>query len=191
MSDIHEEEVLGKAYDNELMMRLLAFLKPYKAHVALTVFTLLLSSFAQLAGPYLTKIGIDDYIAKDNYEGLQFICIIFFLVLFFEFILRFGQEYMVNWIGQKAMYDMRSEVFGHIQKLPVSYFDKNPVGRIVTRITTDVASLHQMLSSGAVAIFGDVFKTGRNCVCFTFYELAIGTCYVFCTPTYFWGYFYF
>lgn len=158
MTDIHEEEVLGKAYDNKLMMRLLAYLKPYKVYVALTVFLLLLSAIAQLAGPYLTKIAIDDYIAENNYGGLRYICIIYLLVLVFEFVLRFAQEYMVNWIGQKAMYDMRSEFFAHIQKLPVSYFDKNPVGRIVTRITSDVSSLHQMLSSGAVAIFGDVFK---------------------------------
>ncbi|MFQ5649132.1 MAG: ABC transporter ATP-binding protein [bacterium] len=156
--DIHAEEVLGKAYDSRLMKRLLSFLKPYKFQIVLSVFTLLIASMAHLAGPFLTKIGIDDHISKSDYHGLTFICIIYGGVLILEFLFQFLQTYLVNWIGQKAMYDMRSQIFAHIQTLPVSYFDRNPVGRIVTRVTTDVGSLHQMLSSGAVAIFGDIFK---------------------------------
>ncbi len=155
---IHEEEVLGKAYDSRLMKRLLSFLQPYKGYVVLAVLTLLVASLAHLAGPFLTKIAIDEYISIGDYDGLVFICLIFVGVLILEFVFEFAQMYLVNWIGQKAMYDMRSQTFAHIQKLPVSYFDRNPVGRIVTRVTTDVASLHQMLSSGAVAIFGDIFK---------------------------------
>lgn len=155
---VHEEEVLGKAYDSRLMMRLLSFLNPYKVQIIVAVFVLLLATFAQLAGPFLTKIGIDNYISKGDASGLNLICLIFLAILILEFVFIFVQTYVINWIGQKAMYDMRSQIFTHIQHLPVSFFDKNPVGRLVTRVTTDIESLHQMLSSGAVAIFGDIFK---------------------------------
>ncbi len=154
----HEEEVLGKAYDNRLMKRLLAFLKPYRPQVALAVLVLLVASMSDIAGPFLTKIAIDDYMAVGDYDGLLLICAVFLFALVLEFLFQYLQVYLVNWIGQKAMFDMRVQTFGHLQKMSVRYFDKNPVGRLVTRVTTDVASLHQMLSSGAVAIFGDIFK---------------------------------
>ncbi len=154
----HEEEVLGKAYDARLMRRLLAYLKPYRWHVALAVAILLLASLAQLAGPFLTKIGIDRYVANGDFRGLTGLCLIFFGALFFAFLLEFAQTYLIQWIGQRIMYDLRSRLFAHMQSLPVSFFDRNPVGRLVTRVTNDVESLHQMLSSGVVAIFGDVFK---------------------------------
>ncbi|NIR49477.1 ABC transporter ATP-binding protein, partial [candidate division KSB1 bacterium] len=140
------------------MKRLLSFLGPYKGFVALAVLVLFLASLTQLSGPFLTKIGIDEYIANEDFQGLNFICLIFLVVLIFEFVLQFVQTYLINWIGQRAMFDMRSRLFSHLQTLPVSFFDRNPVGRLVTRVTTDVESLHQMLSSGVVAIFGDVFK---------------------------------
>jgi ATP-binding cassette subfamily B protein len=111
-----------------------------------------------LVSPFLYKIGIDDYIAGGDAGGLYLIGLVFLAVLAAEFVLQFAQTYVIQWIGQKAMYDMRRQIFSHIQNLPVSFFDKNPVGRIVTRVTTDVASLNEMLSSGAVAIFGDIFK---------------------------------
>ena len=159
MSDnFHEEEVLGKAYDSQLMKRLLAYLQPYKWNVAMALVVLLLASAVQLAGPFLYKIGIDDYIEKNDPSGLNLICLIFFIVLVIEFIVQFAQIYLIQWIGQKVMYDIRRNVFSHIQRLPVTFFDKNPVGRVVTRVTSDVQSLHEMLSSGVVAIFGDIFK---------------------------------
>ncbi|MFQ5825341.1 MAG: ABC transporter ATP-binding protein [bacterium] len=139
------------------MKRLLSYLKPYKFYVVFAVIILFMASLMQLAGPYLTKIGIDEYIAKGDFGGLTFIGLIFLAILFFQLILQFSQTYLINWIGQKAMYDMRSQIFAHVQKLDLSFFDKNPVGRLVTRVTTDVDSLHQMLSSGVVAIFGDIF----------------------------------
>jgi len=154
----HEEEVLGKAYDSRLMMRLLAYLKPYRLVVTFAVVVLLIVSMLQLAGPFLTKIGIDRYIATQDAAGLNFLCWIFLAILVLEFVTVFVQTYMINWIGQKAMYDMRSQVFSRIQNLPIPFFDRNPVGRLVTRVTTDIESLQQMLSSGAVAIFGDIFK---------------------------------
>jgi len=154
----YEEEVLGKAYDSHLMRRLLSFLKPYQPKVALAVMLLFLASVSQLAGPLLTKIGIDTYISHGDAHGLILIGLVYLLALILEFVLQFLQTYWVNWIGQHAMYDMRIRTFSHIQRLPVRYFDRHPIGRLITRVTTDIASLHQMLSSGAVAIFGDIFK---------------------------------
>lgn len=153
----YEEEILGKAYDSRLMKRLLNYLRPYRYFVVLAIWILLGASLLQLAGPYLTKIGIDRYIANGDFAGLRWICFIYILVLFVEFWLQFAQIYLINWIGQKAMFDMRSQLFAHIQNLSLSFFDRNPVGRLVTRVTTDIESLHQMLSSGVVAIFGDIF----------------------------------
>ena len=158
MSNFNEEEVLGKAYDSRLMRRLLAYLKPYKTTVLISVVVLFVASIVQLAGPWMTKIGIDRYITPGDKNGLNFLCLIFLAVLALEFLTVFVQTYLIHWIGQRAMYDMRSQIFAHIQRLPIPFFDRNPVGRLVTRATTDVESLHQMLSSGAVAIFGDIFK---------------------------------
>jgi len=155
---IHEEDILGKAYDSRLMARLLAYLKPYKLHVALAVVILFVASLLQLAGPFLTKIAIDVHIAKNDWVGLVRICQLFAAILAVELVMIFLQTYLIYFIGQKAMFDLRSEVFRKMQSLPVPYFDRNPVGRLVTRVTTDVESLHQMLSSGVVAIFGDIFK---------------------------------
>jgi ATP-binding cassette subfamily B protein len=154
---MHEEEIIGKAYDSRLMKRLLSYLNPYKIYVALAVFILFVISLLQLAGPILTKIGIDKYIAAGDFKGLNLIGVLFLAILIFGFILQFLQMYLINWIGQKVMYDMRGQIFAHIQGLSLSFFDRNPVGRLVTRVTTDVESLHQMLSSGVVAIFGDIF----------------------------------
>ncbi len=153
----HEEEVLGRAYDNRLKKRLLSYLGPYRLQVAVSIIILLLASLMQLAGPYLTKIGIDEYIAVGDFQGLTFIGLLYLGFLTFQLVFLFFQTYLINWIGQKAMYDMRGQIFTHVQKLDISFFDRNPVGRLVTRITTDVESLHQMLSSGVVAIFGDIF----------------------------------
>ncbi len=140
------------------MRRLLAYLKPYRWYVVLAVAILLLASLAQIAGPFLTKIAIDRYVVTGDLDGLVRICAVFLAVLLVAFFMDFGQTYLINWIGQKVMYDLRTRLFAHMQTLPVSFFDRNPVGRLVTRVTNDVESLHQMLSSGVVAIFGDVFK---------------------------------
>ncbi|MFQ5708070.1 MAG: ABC transporter ATP-binding protein [bacterium] len=174
---MHEEEVLGKAYDSKLMRQLLAYLQPYKAFVATAVILLLGASLLELAGPFLIKIAIDDYIARGDFHGLQLIAALYFVILIFSFVLQFSQTYLINWIGQKAMYDMRSKLFSHVQNLSLRFFDKNPVGRLVTRITTDIESLHQMLSSGAVAIFGDIFTLAGIVVVLLYFnwELALIT----------------
>lgn len=156
-TSIHEEEVLGKAYDSRLMKRLLSYLGPYKLQVAVSVALLLTISVLELVGPYITKLAIDKYIADKNAAGLNHMAALFLGVLLFQFVLEFGQAYLLQWIGQRVMYDLRAKLFSHLQRLSLSFFDRNPVGRLVTRLTTDIESLHEMLSSGVVAIFGDIF----------------------------------
>ncbi|MFB3902283.1 MAG: ABC transporter ATP-binding protein [Acidobacteriota bacterium] len=160
MNQYHEEEVLGKAYDGRLARRLLKYLRPYRKVVVVSVFLLLLVSALQLVGPYLTKIAIDRYIRNRDMGGLTGIAALFLLVLVFQLLVAFFQSYLMNWTGQKIMYDLRMEIFRHIQKLHVAYFDRNPVGRIITRMTTDVDVLNELFTAGVVSIFGDVFLLG-------------------------------
>jgi ATP-binding cassette subfamily B multidrug efflux pump len=155
--DYREEEILGKAYDARLMRRLLQYLRPYLAEAAAAVVLLLLLSLLQLLGPYLVKVAIDAHIARGRVAGLAAISLLFFAVLLLQFAVEVAQSYLIQRMGQNIMRDLRLEVFGHLQRLPLSYFDRNPVGRLMTRVTTDVENLNEMLSSGVVAIFGDVF----------------------------------
>jgi ATP-binding cassette subfamily B protein len=158
MSNIQsEDEILGKAYDSRLMKRLLVYLKPYRLLVAFSVLILLLSSLAQLAGPYITKLAIDNYIAKGDQAGLLHTILGFLGVILVGFTLQYVQVYMMQYVGQKAMYDLRMQIFAHVQHLDLTYFDKNPVGRILTRITGDVQVLNELFTSGVVAVFGDIF----------------------------------
>ena len=155
--DIHEEEILGKAYDGRLMRRLIRYLKPYKFQVIIGVLITIAYSGMGPLRPYLTKIAIDSYIEKGNPSGLFKIILILFVVIFFQAMLRYASAYLTQWIGQKTIYDIRMEIFRHLQKLGVKYFDKNPVGRLVTRVTNDVEALNDLFSSGIVMAFGDVF----------------------------------
>ncbi len=152
-----EEEVLGKAYDRRLARRLSRYLRPYLWSVVASVFLLLIISTLQLVGPYLTKVALDHYIPEGNYQGLNRIALLFLLVLTGQFFFSFAQTYLMNWTGQKIMYDLRIQIFSHVQKLHVGYFDKNPVGRIITRMTTDVDALNELFTAGVVSIFGDIF----------------------------------
>lgn len=152
-----EETRLGKAYDSRLIKRLLTYVTPYKYHVACTLFLLLLGTLFRLAGPYLIKIAIDQYIEPKDYNGLQLIVILFGAMLLGQFSIRFLQMYLMEWIGQQIMFRLRIQIFSHIQKLPLTFFDKNPVGRLVTRVTTDVDTLNELFAGGFVAIFGDIF----------------------------------
>ncbi|HFE52647.1 MAG TPA: ABC transporter ATP-binding protein [Bacteroidetes bacterium] len=155
--DFREEESLGKVYDARLMRRLLRYLAPYRWVAFSAVLLLLLLSLLQLAGPYLAKVAIDRYIGRGNFAGLTRISVIFAGILLAQFFFRVLQTYLVQWMGQNVMRDLRLEIFSHLQRLPLSFFDRNPVGRLMTRITTDVENLNELLSSGVVAIFGDVF----------------------------------
>jgi ATP-binding cassette subfamily B multidrug efflux pump len=169
-----EEEVLGKAYDSRLMARLLKYLRPYRWQVTIALVSILLKSFADVLGPYLTKVAIDRYLAPKEaatatssgiwswlspnaLNGIAQIAAIYVGLLVFSFLLEFLQTYFMQWTGQKVMFDLRRQIFRHLQRLHVAFFDKNPVGRLVTRVTTDVDALNEMFTSGVVSIFEDLF----------------------------------
>src|ERR1039457_1354345 len=175
MASDQEEEVLGKAYDGRLMRRLLTYLRPYKWHVVVALAAIILKSAADVLGPFLTKIAIDKYLAKSptshSYShswigdrlsdapltGIAQIGGLYVGILIFTFALEFVQTYLMQWTGQKVMFDLRSQIFRHLQHMHVGFFDKNPVGRLVTRVTTDVDALNEMFTAGVVSIFEDVF----------------------------------
>ena len=174
MAEAHqEEEVLGKAYDSRLMKRLLAYLVPYKWQTILALVAIVLKAFADVIGPYLTKTAVDKYLASGSagsrstlldpwlssepLVGIGQIAAIYVTALLLSFAFEFIQTYFMQWTGQKAMFDLRSEIFRHLQKLHVGFFDRNPVGRLVTRVTTDVDALNEMFTAGVVSIFEDVF----------------------------------
>src|SRR6266550_3535307 len=171
MASNQEEEVIGKAYDSRLMRRLLTYLRPYKWHVVIALVAIVLKSVADVLGPFLTKIAIDKYLAKapnshswigDRLSDAPLIGIaqiggLYVGILIFTFALEFIQTYLMQWTGQKVMFDLRSQIFRHLQYMHVGFFDKNPVGRLVTRVTTDVDALNEMFTAGVVSIFEDVF----------------------------------
>jgi ATP-binding cassette, subfamily B, multidrug efflux pump len=169
-----EEEVLGKAYDSRLMARLLKYLRPYRWQVAIALVSIILKSFADVLGPYLTKVAIDRYLAPreaasatssgiwswlspNAITGVAQLAAIYVGLLVFSFLLEFLQTYFMQWTGQKVMFDLRRQIFRHLQRLHVAFFDRNPVGRLVTRVTTDVDALNEMFTSGVVSIFEDIF----------------------------------
>src|SRR5579859_4934483 len=166
-----EEEILGKAYDSRLMRRLLAYLRPYRWQVAIALVSIILKSFADVLGPYLVKVAIDRYLAPvrgtgsglwswlspSPVRGVAQISGIYLGLLIFAFVLEFLQTYFMQWTGQKVMFDLRSQIFRHLQRMHVAFYDKNPVGRLVTRVTTDVDALNEMFTSGVVSIFEDIF----------------------------------
>ena len=154
---IQEDEMEGKAYDSRLMKRLLSYTSPYRKMIFIGVLLTLLAALLQLAGPYLTKQAIDQYIAQKQISGLYLILVIYFFVLVFLFLTQYIQIYVTQYFGQKLMFDIRSKIFTHIQSLSLSFFDKNPVGRLMTRVTSDVEALNQMFTQGIVTIFGDIF----------------------------------
>ena len=154
---LNEEQTLGKVYDGRLMRRLLAYLAPYKLRVVVSFVLVLVASALKLVGPILTKIVIDEYIAVGNLSGLNTIAAVYILALGLQFVVSYFQIYIMNMAGQRVLADMRREIFSHLQKLQSSFFDRNPVGRLVTRVTTDVDALNELFTSGVVTIFGDIF----------------------------------
>lgn len=158
MNHYHEEEILEKAYDGHLARRLIGYLYPYRWIVITSVLLLLVVSGLRLVGPYLTKIAIDQHITPGKYEGLTNIALLFFCALVFQLIFSFIQTYLMNWTGQKIMYDLRMEIFSHIQRLHMGHFDRNPVGRLITRMTSDVDVLNELFTAGVISIFGDLFS---------------------------------
>lgn len=153
----HEEEPLEKAYDRRLMRRLLSYLRPYRWRVALAVFLLFAGSFTELAGPYLTKVALDQAVPNRDLHLLSLLVAVYFGSLVLAFFFEYGQTLLTTWLGQRIMYDLRVEVFAHLQRLSLRYFDRHPVGRLMTRVTNDVEALNEAFSSGIVTVFGDVF----------------------------------
>src|SRR4051812_840849 len=135
MTQYHEEEALGKAYDSHLMRRLLGYLAPYKLQVFSAILIIFAASLMQIAGPFLTKIGIDRYIVTKDYAGLNKVALVYLGVIIFAFFFGYFQTYLMQLTGQKIMYDLRLQIFSHLQNLPLAFFDKNPVGRLMTRVT--------------------------------------------------------
>ncbi|PYS52163.1 MAG: antibiotic ABC transporter ATP-binding protein [Acidobacteria bacterium] len=154
---MHDEEVLGKAYDSRLMRRLITYLRPYKKLVVFALFLILFESVLEILFPWLTKITIDRYIATGDFGGLTAIAAAFVGLLVLKFLCASLETYTLQNTGQKIMYDMRMQVFQHLQGLAPSFYDKNPVGRLITRVITDVDVLNEMFSAGIVSIFGDIF----------------------------------
>jgi ATP-binding cassette subfamily B protein len=171
MAGIHEEEVLGKAYDARLMKRLLTYLHAYRWQVVVALIAIVLKAGADVLGPYLTKVAIDKYLASrteahsllDRFlsssplTGIAQIAGMYVGLLLFSFLLEFAQTYIMQWTGQKVMFDLRSQIFRHLQRLHISFYDKNPVGRLVTRVTSDVDALNELFTAGVVSIFEDIF----------------------------------
>ena len=154
---IHDEEVLGKAYDARLMRRLLTYLQPYRVSVVIALLAIIGYSVLQLAQPYLLKLAIDQYIAAGDMAGLNRIALVFLFVLIGAFILEYVRTYTLQLTGQRIMFDLRMEIYSHLQRLDMRFYDRNPVGRLMTRVTTDVDVLNDMFASGIVTVFGDIF----------------------------------
>lgn len=155
-SAFHEDEALGKAYDPRLMRRLMRYLAPYKGKVALAFVLILGVSIADIIPPYLTKVAIDNYITPGRLDALWEVLALYLLALVASFALRYGQTYLMQLVGQRVMYDMRLEIFTHLQNQSLQYFDRTPVGRMMSRLTNDVDALNDLLSQGFVTILGDL-----------------------------------
>lgn len=156
-SNFLEDEIVGKAYDSKLTKRLITYLRPHKFKVIVSITLLMVISFLQLAGPYLTKIAIDNHIRNGDWSGMNRIGLLYAAVLVTAFAFQYLQFYIMRLTGLKVMYDLRSQLFSHVQKMSLSFFDRNPVGRLMTRIVNDVEVLDQLFTSGLVVIFGDFF----------------------------------
>ena len=154
---MHDDEVLGKAYDSRLMRRLIGYLRPYRTRVMFAVTTIVGGAMLQLAPPYLTKIVIDQYIPARDLSGLTIIAGLYLTTLVASFTFEYVQTWTMQVTGQRVMFDLRMQVFSHLQKLDLRFYDRNPVGRLMTRVTTDVDVLNELFTSGVVSIFGDAF----------------------------------
>ncbi|HYA29832.1 MAG TPA: ABC transporter ATP-binding protein, partial [Acidobacteriota bacterium] len=157
IGELHpEDEILGKAYDARLMARVLRYLRPYWKLLAVAFTFLMLQTGTQLLGPYITKIAIDRYIANKDVHGLDLVAWAYLGVVICGFIVLFIQTYTTEYTGQRAMHDLRMEIFSHLQKQDLAYFDRNPVGRLMTRTINDVETLNELFSTGVVGLMGDV-----------------------------------
>jgi ATP-binding cassette subfamily B multidrug efflux pump len=167
-----DDEVAGKAYDGRLMRRLLTYLRPYKLQTSLSAVAIIVKAASDVLGPYLVKVAVDTYmtdvpatklswlarhLSRKPMTGITQIAGLYLGALLLTFILEFLQTYLMQWTGQKIMFDLRSQIFRHLQRMHPAFFDRNPVGKLVTRVTSDVDALNEMFTSGVLAIFEDVF----------------------------------
>src|ERR1700757_4896878 len=166
MSNIQEEEALGKAYDSRLMKRLLQYMRPYRWRVVFALALVMVVTPLELAPPILFQKAIDNYLVpgmngilalEKAWHGVLLISLFYFGVLVFDFLAQYIQIRIMQRVGQQTMYDMRSEIFGHLQRLPMTYFDRNPVGRLMTRVTTDVDALNDLFAAGVATMINDFF----------------------------------
>src|ERR1700685_85207 len=167
-----DDEVAGKAYDGRLMRRLLIYLRPYKLQTALSAIAIIFKAGSDVLGPYLVKVAVDTYmtdtpaaklswlarhLSRKPMTGITQIAGLYLGALLLTFILEFLQTYLMQWTGQNIIFDLRSQIFRHLQRMHPAFFDRNPVGKLVTRVTSDVDALNEMFTSGVLAIFEDVF----------------------------------
>ena len=182
-----EEEVLGKAYDSRLMKRLLQYLRPYKWPVGISLVSILIKAVADVLGPYLVAIEIDRYLvpvprstpfdsflSANPYVGIAQIAAMYVGLIALGFLLDYLQTYFMQWAGQMVMFDLRKQIFRHLQHMHIGFYDKNPVGRLVTRVTSDVDALNEMFTSGVVSIFEDVFVLAGITAIMLGHELEAG-----------------
>jgi ATP-binding cassette, subfamily B, multidrug efflux pump len=157
VTSAHDDEILGKAYDARLMRRLLTYLRPYWRQVGVALVAIIAGAAAQLAQPYLIKLAIDRFIAVRRVDGLERLALAYLVILVAAFALEYLQTWTMQMTGQRIMFDLRMAIYGHLQRLDLGYYDRNPVGRLMTRVTSDVDVLNDLFTSGVVTIFGDVF----------------------------------
>ena len=169
----HDDDAVGKAYDSRLMGRLLRYLKPYWLAVVVSLIAIAVKSVCDVLGPFITKVAVDRYLdpthrnaqlpflnrwlSNDAITGISQLAGLYIATLLVSYGLEFVQTYLMQWTGQKVMFDLRTQIFSHLQRMHPAFFDRNPVGRLVTRVTSDVDALNEMFTSGVVSIFEDVF----------------------------------
>ncbi|MEO6816008.1 MAG: ABC transporter transmembrane domain-containing protein, partial [Edaphobacter sp.] len=157
-----DDDIVGKAYDGRLMRRLLTYLRPYKLQVVLSAIAIIFKAATDVVGPYLVKVAVDTYMTKTPPDKLSWLAhhlsskpmagitqlgLIYLSALLITYVLEFIQTYLMQWTGQKIMFDLRSQIFRHIQRMHPGFFDHNPVGKLVTRVTSDVDALNEMFTS--------------------------------------------
>jgi ATP-binding cassette subfamily B multidrug efflux pump len=167
-----EDEVSGKAYDGRLMMRLGRYLGPYRWQATVSVIAVILKAASDVAGPYLVKVGLDRYLtahagastnwlarrlSDDPYTGLAQLSGLYMGALLLAYAFEFTQTYLMQWTGQKVMFDLRREIFRHMQRMHIGFFDNHAVGRLVTRLTSDVDAINEMFTAGVLSMIDDVF----------------------------------
>jgi ATP-binding cassette subfamily B multidrug efflux pump len=152
-----EEEVQQRPFHLGLTMQLLSYLKPHRSRVILAFATIVLAAVSSQAGPWLTQVAVDEHIVNGDWEGLKWMIIAFFVSVAVQYVAQYAQTMVTGMMGQHVMYDMRRDIFAHLQRLPLSYFDRTPLGRIMTRSTNDVDALNEFFSEGVVSVFMDLF----------------------------------